>query len=104
VGPAPVCAAYDLAEDKLYGHVKPRKTRTRFLEFCRYLRSLPPVRIAIICDNFSPHMTTDIRVGAWAAANNTEIAKTPTNSSWPNRIEAQFTALPYFALDGTDRP
>jgi hypothetical protein len=24
------------------------------------------------------------------------------NSSWLNRIEAQFTALRYFALDGTD--
>jgi hypothetical protein len=48
-------AAYDLHEDKLYGHIKPRKTRTRFLEFCRYLRSLypPATRIAIICDNFS---------------------------------------------------
>jgi hypothetical protein len=32
-------AAYELGEDKLYGHIKPRKTRTRFLEFCRYLRS-----------------------------------------------------------------
>jgi len=51
-------AAYDLAEDKLYGHIKTRKTRARFLEFCRYLRSLypPQVRIAIICDNFSPHL------------------------------------------------
>jgi len=29
-------AAYELGEDKLFGHVKPRKTRTRFLEFCRY--------------------------------------------------------------------
>ena len=36
-------AAYDLGEDKLYGHIKPRKTRTRFLEFCRYLRSLYPL-------------------------------------------------------------
>jgi transposase len=34
-------AACELGEDKLFGHVKPRKTRTRFLEFCRYLRSLP---------------------------------------------------------------
>ncbi|GJF34517.1 hypothetical protein KNE206_72170 [Kitasatospora sp. NE20-6] len=33
-----------------------------------------------------------------------EIAYTPTNSSWLNRIEAQFTALRYFALDGTDHP
>ncbi|MCX4418484.1 hypothetical protein O1M63_45260 [Streptomyces mirabilis] len=29
-------------------------------------------------------------------------AYTPTNSSWLNRIEAQFTALRYFTLDGTD--
>jgi transposase len=35
-------AAYELGEDKLYGHIKPRKTRARFLEFCRYLRSLYP--------------------------------------------------------------
>jgi transposase len=99
-------AACELGEDKLYGHIKPGKTRARFLEFCRYLRSLhpPDVRIAIICDNFSPHLTTakDARVGAWAQANNTEIAYTPTNSSWLNRVEAQFTALRYFALDGTD--
>ena len=101
-------AAYELGEDKLFGHIKPRKTRGRFLEFCRYLRSLYSleVRIAIVCDNFSPHLTTakDGRVGAWAKANNTEIAYTPTNSSWLNRVEAQFTALRYFALDGTDHP
>ena len=101
-------AAYELGEDKLFGHVKPRKTRARFLEFCRYLRSLYPqsVRIAIVCDNFSPHLSTrkDARVGTWAKANNVEIAYTPTNSSWLNRIEAQFTALRYFTLDGTDHP
>jgi transposase len=99
-------AAYELGEDKLIGHVKPRKTRSRFLEFCRYLRTLYPLatRIAIICDNFSPHLSTrrDGRVGAWAAASNVEIAYTPTNSSWLNRIEAQFAALRYFTLDGTD--
>jgi len=27
---------------------------------------------------------------------------TPTNSSWLNRIEAQFTALRYFTLNGTN--
>jgi DDE superfamily endonuclease len=86
-------AAYELGTDKLSGHIKPRKTRTQFLEFCRYLCSLypPAVRIAIICDNFSPHLTTakDPQVGAWAAANNTEIAYTPANASWLNLIEAQ---------------
>jgi hypothetical protein len=60
-------AALDLGKDELYGHIKKRKRRGEFLEFCRYLRSLHPidVRIAIICDNFSPHLTTkkDKRVG-----------------------------------------
>jgi transposase len=72
----------------MYGHVKKRKKRAQFSEFCRYLRSLypPDVRIAIVCDNFSPHLITkaDTSVGDWAEANNVEIAYTPTNSSWLN--------------------
>lgn len=99
-------AAYDLSRDKLYGHIKTRKGRTEFLAFCRYLRTLypPDVRIAIVLDNFSPHLSTrnDTRVGDWAAANNVELAYTPFYASWLNRIEAQFTALRYFTLDGTD--
>ncbi|MFF4776288.1 hypothetical protein [Microtetraspora fusca] len=53
---------------------------------------------------FSPHLTTkkDNRVGQWAEASNVEIAYTPTNSSYLNRIEAQFTALREFTLNGTD--
>ncbi len=99
-------AAYDLGADKVYGHIKTTKNRVKFLEFCRYLRSLhpPEVRIAIVMDNFSPHLSTskDTRVGDWAAANNVELAYVPTNASWLNRIEAQFQALRYFTLDGTD--
>jgi len=99
-------AAYDLSTDKLYGHIKHTKNRTKFLEFCRYLRTLypPTVRLAIVCDNYAPHLSTRRcrRVAEWAEANNVEIAYTPTNSSWLNRIEAQFTALRYFTLDGTD--
>jgi len=99
-------AALDLGTDKMYGHVKVNKNRTTFLAFCRYLRSLypPEARIAIVMDNFSPHLSTnkDQRVGEWAAANNVELAYVPTNCSWLNRIECQFTALRYFTLDGTD--
>lgn len=99
-------AGYDLSTDRLYGHVVKRKGRTAFLAFVRYLRTLHPieVRIAIVLDNFSPHLSTkkDRRVDEWAAANNVELAYTPTYSSWLNRIEAQFQALRYFALDGTD--
>ena len=99
-------AALDLNQDKLYGHVKANKNRTTFLAFCRYLRSLypPEVRIAIVLDNFSPHLSTnkDHRVGQWATANNVELAYVPTNASFFNRIECHFRALRYFALDGTD--
>jgi transposase len=99
-------AAYDLSRDRLYGHIKARKRRGEFLVFCRYLRTLYPtgVRLGIVLDNFSPHLSTrdDPRVAEWAAANNVELAYTPTNASWLNRIEAQFQALRYFTLDGTD--
>jgi transposase len=99
-------AGLDLARDKLYAHVTRRKGRVQFLAFCRYLRSLYPaeVRLAIVCDNFSPHLSTrtDSRVGQWAQAHNVEIAYTPFYCSGLNRIEPQFTALRYFALDGTD--
>ncbi|HEX5535318.1 MAG TPA: transposase [Actinomycetales bacterium] len=101
-------AGYDLSTDRLYGHVVHRKGRTEFLAFVRYLRSLhpPEVRIAIVMDNYSPHLATkvDTRVGDWAAANNVELAYVPFYGSWLNRIEPQFTALRYFALDGTDHP
>ena len=79
--------------------------RGEFLEFCRYVRSLHPaaVRIAIVCDNYSPYLSTrkDKRVGRWAAAGNAEITCTPANSSWMNRLECQFTALREFTLNGT---
>jgi len=101
-------AAYDLSTDRLYGHMKKRKGRVQFLEFCRHLRSLypPSVRLAIVLDNWSPHRSTkrDTTVGDWAAANNVELAYTPHYASWLNRIEAQFTALRYFCVDGTDHP
>lgn len=78
-------AAYDLGKDQLYGYVKKTKNRSKFLEFCRYLRFLHPIskRFAIICDNYSPHLTTKRcqRVATWATANNVEIAHTPTNAS-----------------------
>jgi len=97
-------AAYDVGADKLYGHIKKRKARVEFLAFCRYIRSLhpPDVRLHFILDNFSPHLGQKMR--EWAAANNIELAYTPFYGSWLNRIEAQFRALRYFTLAGTDHP
>ncbi len=46
--------------------------------------------LKFIRDNFSPHLSTakDGRVGTWASANNAEIARTPSNVSWLNRVPA----------------
>lgn len=77
--------------DRLYGHIKPRKRRSEV--FLRYVRSLHPEhkRLAIILDNFSPHLTTktDNRVGDYAAAHNIELVYVPFNANWLNRIEAE---------------
>lgn len=58
-------AAYDLSTNRLYGHIKVKKGRTEFLAFLRYVRSLQPpgVRIAVVLDNFSPHLSTKTDAG-----------------------------------------
>jgi len=71
-------AGYDLSTDRLYGHVVKKKGRTAFLAFVKYLRSMypPEVRIAIVLDNFSPHLSTktDQRVGEWTTTNQPQLA------------------------------
>jgi transposase len=97
-------SAYDVSGDRLYGHIKKRKGRVEFMRFCRYVRSLYPaeVRPHFVLDNFSPHKGQQVR--DWAAENNVELAYTPFYASWLNRIEAQFKALRYFTVNGTDHP
>ncbi|HWT24229.1 MAG TPA: IS630 family transposase [Solirubrobacteraceae bacterium] len=97
-------SAYDVGADRLYGHIKQRKGRVEFLAFCRYVRSLYPcgIRLHFVLDNFSAHKGEKVR--QWAADNNVELAYTPFYASWLNRIEAQFRALRYFTLAGTDHP
>jgi hypothetical protein len=98
-------AAYDLHEDKLYGHIKPRKTRARFMQFCRYLRSLypPATRIAIICDNYSPYLTTaQRRPGRDMGHGEQRRTRLHPDQFVLVKPHPRFTALRYFALDGTD--
>jgi transposase len=62
----------------------------------------PHVRLHFVLDNFSPHKGEQMR--ECAQVNNVELAYTPFYASWLNRIEAQFRALRYFTLAGTDHP
>jgi hypothetical protein len=55
-----------------------------------------------VCDNFSPH--TKPQIADWCTTHGVELVFTPTNASWLNWIESEFTALRYFTLDGSDYP
>jgi transposase len=94
-------ALYDVHSDVMHGFIYDRKRGEEFLDFLKKLRQMYPrwMRLYIVLDNFSPHLRKDVM--AWAAKNRIEFAFTATNASWMNRIEAEFTALRKFALEGT---
>lgn len=56
----------------------------------------------MVCDNYGPHGKAEVT--AWCLANDIELVYTPTNASWLNWIECEFTAIRYFTLDGSDYP
>src|SRR4051794_23902578 len=95
--------ALDLATGQIFYRFRDRKRWQEFLAFLRQLRTrFPSGRLYIVCDSFSPHCKAE--VSAWCADNDVELVFIPSNASWLNRIEAEFTALRYFTLDGSDYP
>lgn len=91
----------DLASGQLFYRIRDRKRFQEFLGFVKQLRSrFPAGKLYIVCDNFSPHKKAQVQ--AWCALHDVELVFTPSNASWLNWIECEFTALRYFALNGTD--
>jgi DDE superfamily endonuclease len=96
-------AALDLASGQLFYRFRDRKRWPEFLGFLRQLRSrFPTGRLYVVCDNFSPHHKQQVR--DWCTDHDVELVFTPSNASWLNWIECEFTALRYFTLDGSDYP
>ncbi len=94
-------AALDLATGRLHYRIRDRKRWREFLSFLKTLRARwPDQKLYLICDNFSPHKHPEVR--AWCATNHVELVFLPTYASWLNWIEAEFAAVRYFALGGTD--
>jgi transposase len=95
-------AFYDLETDRLYGRFTEHKKAKDFLSFLKWVRSRYPrsQKLHIVMDNYGPHIT--VAVLTWAKSHNIRIYLTPTNGSWLNRIESQFTALKKFALQPSD--
>jgi transposase len=96
-------AALDLATGQMFYRFRDRKRWTEFLGFLKQLRArFPTGKLYVVCDNFSPHKKAE--VVDWCQANQIELVFTPSNASWLNWIECEFTALRYFTLDGSDYP
>jgi len=95
-------AAYDLETDRVFGLFRRRKAGAQFLEFLKWLRYRYPSGqvLHIVMDNYGPHLTEEVR--RWAAGHNVRFYVTPTQASWLNRIEGQFTAVKEFALNNSD--
>ncbi|WP_307872316.1 IS630 family transposase [Actinoplanes cyaneus] len=94
-------ASLELATGRIHYRIRDRKRSGEFLAFLKSLRRRwPGQTLHLIVDNFSPHKHPTVR--AWCQANDVELVFLPTYSSWLNWIEAEFAALRYFALNGTD--
>lgn len=93
--------ALNLRTGQLYYRIRDRKRWTDFLALLKSLRARwPGQKLHLICDNYSVHKRAEVR--SWCAANAVELVFLPTYSSWLNRIECEFAALRYSALNGTD--
>lgn len=86
-------AFYDMHDDVLWGYFRPRKRWQEVLDVLERVRTRYPLRerLYVVMDNFSPHRRAEIR--RWARRSNVILVWTPTNASWLNRIECQFTEL-----------
>ena len=95
-------AFYDVHKKKLWGYVRARKRHQEFLACLKLLRKKYPEdqRIHLILDNFSPHRKD--KVFRYCRQNNIHLIWTPTNASWLNPIECQFTHVKEFVIRGTN--
>ncbi|MBI2486815.1 MAG: transposase [Deltaproteobacteria bacterium] len=93
---------YDVHQDILWGYVRKRKRWQEVLDVLQLMRRRYPIeeRIYLVLDNFSPHKRKEIR--RWIRQNNVTLVWTPTNASWLNRIECQFTEIKKFVFDNTN--
>jgi len=95
-------AFYDLETDRLYGRFTKHKTGRDFLSFLKWVRRRYPMEqtLHMVMDNYGTHIMAVVLM--WAVCHNVRIYLTPTNGSWLNRIECQFTALKKFAMKPSD--
>lgn len=93
-------AYYDVGADQLHGRFEKRKRTCDFLRLLKSIRRRYRGALWLVLDNLSAHKSQQVRT--WAKRNQIHFRFTPTNASWLNRIECQFTAMKKGALTHCD--
>jgi transposase len=95
-------AAYDMETGHLFGQFYVNKKWQQWLAFLKWLRRRYRLSetLHVILDNYGPHLKEEVL--QWVSTHNIKLYFVPTNASWLNRIESQFTAMRKFALDNSD--
>ncbi len=95
-------AFYDIHDNRLWGYTRTRKRSREVLEVLKKMRRryAADQRIHLILDNYSPHGPPAVR--RWCEQENVHMIWTPTNASWLNPIECQFTPVKEFVILNSD--
>ena len=94
---------YDVHADCLVGRVRKRKTARDIVACFAQLRACYPrqLRLFIVMDNLSANVRA---ANDFFPGHNMEAVYLPTNASWLNAIESEFTALHAATLKNSDDP
>lgn len=101
-GTLSLMAAIDLVSGQVHGQVVERHRSREFVEFLKLLDQHynPEVRIRVILDNHSAHISKETRAYLATAPNRFEFTFTPKHGSWLNLIESFFSKMTRQMLRG----
>lgn len=95
LGTVSLLASIDLLSGRVHGQIKNRHRSKEFIEHLKYLDSFykNKVKIKIILDNHSAHISKETKQYLKTAPNRFEFIFTPTHGSWLNIIETFFSKI-----------
>ena len=95
LGTVSLLASIDLLTGHVHAHVQDRHRSREFIEHLRHLDAYypPEVKIKIILDNHSSHISKETQAYLQTVPNRFEFIFTPTHGSWLNLIETFFSKL-----------
>jgi transposase len=101
-GTLSLLAGIDLWNGEVWGLVRDRHRSAEFVEFLRLLDARYPaeVRIRLVLDNHSAHISRETRSFLGTLPNRFEFIFTPTHGSWLNLIESFFRKMARTLLRG----